>query len=128
MVSRDTRVHLAAIGAAVVLLAVTSLLSLDSGTHLAVGIVAYGVVVAGAHAYLAWRGEDGLVPVAARRRFVAAVALLLALGAAGALGPDGRLLGVPYDSVLAGVGVLVALAYLLYEARDGYLASRADGA
>ncbi len=126
MLSRDTKAHLAAPAAGIALLAVGGPLPGRFGADavLAVGIVAYGVVLAGAHAYLAWRDHDGLVPVDARRRFVAVVALLPAVGAAGALGPEGAVLGVTVDGWLTTVGVATGVAYLALEARSGYLASR----
>jgi len=63
LVSRDTAVHVALV---LVLFAVATVLSaatLPSGAAPVVAVLAYVVVVAGSHAYLWLRGEDGDVPV-----------------------------------------------------------------
>ena len=127
MVSRDTRVHLTVVALA---LAGVALLSQTFGFTDPVAVVGYvlynGAVLAGAHLYLAWRGEDGLVPVASRWRFVAAVAVVLSLGGVVALTDSVAMGPVTSDALLAGIAGAVAVGYLIVEARDGYLDSR-DG-
>jgi hypothetical protein len=120
MVSRDTTVHLTVVALAMVGLTAALWLPSDPAV-MAVAFAGYnGAVLAGAHLYLAWRGEDGLVPVASRWRFVAAVAAVLSLAAL-AFFTDSVALGpVSSDAVLRGSAVVVALGYLVVEARDGY--------
>jgi len=125
MLSRDTRVHLSVVGLAVAGLAVGSQLTPDPLGPLAIiGVLLYnGLVLAGAHLYLAWRGEDGLVPVASRWRFIGAVAIVLVLGGISLLTDPVSVGPVSSDGLLAGFAVLVAVSYLLLEASAGYRAS-----
>jgi len=117
----------------VVLLAFASLAVLlpagsDVGDPWAVAtlLVFNGVVLAGAHFYLAWRGEDGLVPVAARWRFVATVAVIVLLGGVVALTEPATVASVRTDVVLTVLAGGIAVGYLAVEARDGYRESTAD--
>ncbi|QLH84302.1 hypothetical protein [Halosimplex pelagicum] len=129
MVSRDTTVHVTVVALAIAGLAVLSRLTDDpASAPTVVGFVLYnGAVLAGAHLYLAWRGEDGLVPVASRWRFVAAVAAVLALGALVLVTDPVPLGPVSSDALLGATAGVVALAYLVVEARDGYRESTAGG-
>lgn len=127
MVSRENRVHLLAVlGAILVVIAAAQLSGSSEDTPVFIGLtlLSYGVLFGGAHLYLAWRGEEGTVPVRSRWRFLAALAAWLTLAAIGALGPDGSVSGVAIDTVVVWVGVAVLLVYWLLEARDGYLTSR----
>jgi len=120
MVSRDTTVHLTVVALTMVGMTVALWLPSDPAV-MAVVFAAYnGAVLAGAHLYLAWRGEDGLVPVASRWRFVAAVAAVLSLAALAFVTDPVSLGPVTSDAVLRGGAVVVAVAYLVAEARDGY--------
>jgi len=125
MVSRDTAVQFVAVAVAIVLATLSGQFgSGTSGASLLLGAASYVVVFAGAHVYLALRGEGDSVPVAARWRFVGLV--LVAVTA--------LVVGVTYRTVTVGgmglstvFGMLVAvlfLGYWFYEARDGYVASR----
>jgi len=126
MVSRDTTVHLTVVALALAGLAALTRLPTDPAVT-AVALVGYnGAVLAGAHLYLAWRGEDGLVPVASRWRFVAAVAAVLSLVALAVLTDPVSLGPVTSEAVLAGGAAAVALGYLVVEARDGYRESTAE--
>lgn len=123
MVSRDTRVHAVVIALTLAVFAVLSSLSPPDGTQtaalLAVGFnaIAYG----GAHAYLLWRGEDGLVPVESRRRFVALVAVVAVLSVVGVTADASeRIAGVKLWTVLLVVGLAAGAVYWLLEARAGY--------
>ncbi|MEF8853196.1 MAG: hypothetical protein V5A28_12400 [Haloarculaceae archaeon] len=128
MVSRDTTVH-----AAVVTVSVAALLALGWAfpdvappvLTLAL-LVLYGFVLAGAHLFLAWRGEGGAVPVSSRWRFVGVVAGVLVLGGISLLTDPVSLGPVSSDSVLAALAVAGILAYWLLEARSGY-ADASDG-
>jgi len=126
MVSRDTTVHLTVVALALAGLAALTRLPTDPAVT-AVALVGYnGAVLAGAHLYLAWRGEDGLVPVASRWRFVAAVAIVSSLAALAFVTEAVPIGPVSSDAVLRGGAVAAALAYLVVEARDGYRESTAE--
>ncbi|WP_323675764.1 hypothetical protein [Halorubellus sp. PRR65] len=93
-----------------------------------VGAILFNAVVfGGAHLYLAVRGEDGSVPVASRWR------LLVALGAVTVAALAAVAFRAPIESA-TGMGVaaigyaffaVVALGYLVLEARSGYLEAMA---
>lgn len=123
MVSRDTTVH-----AAVVAVSIAALLALSwafpgvESPVLAVGVlVCYGFVLAGAHFFLAWRGEDGVVPVTSRWRFVGVVAGVLVLGAVSLVTDSVSFGPVSSDFVLAVLALVGILAYWVLEARSGYV-------
>lgn len=91
--------------------------------YLGVLVVSYFVLFAGAHVYLAVRGEGGDVPVDARWRFIGAVAVLLGLGLVGAMASDLRpIAGVDPAFVVGMVALAVLVSYMSYEAREGYRA------
>jgi hypothetical protein len=120
MLSRDTTVHLTVVALAMVGLTAALWLPSDPAV-MAVAFAGYnGAILAGAHLYLAWRGEDGIVPVASRWRFVAAVAAVLSLAALAFVTDPVSLGPVTSDAVLRGGAAVVAVAYLVVEARDGY--------
>jgi len=122
VLSRDTAIHLSAVAIGLAVLVAASLVapSIGDGVYVVTLLVFYAIVFGGAHAYLAWRGEDGMVPVDSRRRFVLALAIVLAIAAVGAFGPDLHVGGVALDSILFAAGGLVAIGYLVLEARAGY--------
>ncbi|MFB6150946.1 MAG: hypothetical protein ABEJ40_03985 [Haloarculaceae archaeon] len=123
MVSTDTAVHVAVLTVAVASLFVLDAVfagSTGAVPQAATFLVLNGLVLAGAHFLLAVLGRDGLVPVDARWRFVGAVAVLLALGTVGILTDPVSLGPVTTDELLAALGVLTMLGYLVSEARAGY--------
>lgn len=122
MLTRDTAIHLSAvlIAFAVLIAAATIAPATNDPVYVLALLAFYALVFGGAHAYLAWRGEGGMVPVDSRWRFVAVLGLVLVFGGIGALGPDGRISGVSVDAILVAVGGLVALAYFVAEVREGY--------
>jgi len=126
MVSRETLVHLGSVLAALSLLVVSGWLfpALDGSLLVFVYLCYHALIFGGAHAYFAWRGEAGTVPVPSRWRFLWALAAWIVLGVVGALGPDWTVQGVPTDAVMAGLGVVVLLGYWILEAQDGYRSSR----
>ncbi|WP_436923767.1 hypothetical protein [Halosimplex amylolyticum] len=128
MVSRDTAVHVTVVALAFASLAALSPSVVDAESPFAVvAFVAFnGVVLAGAHLYLAWRGEDGLVPVSARWRFVATVGAIVGLGVIAALTDPVAVGPLTTDGLLAALGGLVALGYLFVEARAGYRESTTE--
>lgn len=129
MVSRDTIVHTCA-----VVLAIAVLLGVeyyDVGTNggpapVPVFLLFYGLVLGGAHLYLAVRGEDGLVPVEARWRYVAMLAVLLGAGAVIFYGGDRTVGTVRLEQVGFGIVAVTILGYFLTESVAGYRASRSE--
>ena len=129
MVSRDTLVHLAALalgtGVLAAWLAITDGPMLPDGDLAPVGLAVvltwYFVVFAGAHLYLAIRGEDGMVPSSARWRFVVALgATLVLLGVGALLSAVDPVFGVPPEVPAIATALAVFVAWFVYEARAGY--------
>ena len=122
----ETLVHVTAVLVAFAALAAVSWLvraySLSTAVATA-GLVVFNVLVfGGAHLYLAARGEGGSVPVESRWRFLAflaaaAVAALVSVAFGDAVH---EALGVGLYGVGAAFVAVVALAYLVVEARAGY--------
>ena len=126
MISRETAVHLVAVG-----LAFGSLLAVDAATDGPVPSVPafllfYGVVLGGAHFYLAVRGEDGMVPVASRWRYVTLLAVLFTTGAVITYWGDRTVAAIEIESIGTAIIGLALVAYLLTESIDGYRASRTE--
>ena len=125
MVSRDTGVQAVA-GFVAGTIAVLSMQfgPPTAGTPLLLGAASYIVVFAGAHIYLALRGDDESVPVAARWRFAALVVVAVAATVAGVTFRGVSVAGADIGTALGlAVGALF-VGYWLYEAWDGYQASR----
>lgn len=126
MLSRDTRVHVTVIIAAMALfLAIAGFTDVRGPSAVLIAIAFNAVAYGGAHAYLLWRGDDGLVPVASRHRFVVLVATIAILSAMGSvLDVSSTILGFELWTflVVGGVGALVC--YWILEARAGYRSSR----
>jgi len=125
MVSRDTTVQTVAVVVAMTLGGLSSQLSGDSsGIPLLLGAASYIVVFAGSHIYLALRGNDEMVPVTARRRFVALVALAATAIVVGVTYGTATVAGARLSTLLGIAVAILFMCYWLYEARDGYVASR----
>lgn len=129
MVSRDTAVHVQAVLLAFLVLAFLS--AYDAGPEtgpasVAAFLVFYGLVLGGAHFYLAIRGEDGLIPVEARWRYVVALAVLLVAGAVLLLGGEYTVGPVATETIATVVIVVTAVAYLVTESIAGYRATRSE--
>ena len=125
MSRRETALQLAFVALAVVL----SVLWLQFGavntfsSALYLGTF-YVIVFAGTHVVLALRGDGEDVPVAARWRFVALVVALAVATSVGAAAGQTAVAGVSLSVVLGPTVAALFVAYLLYEAREGYRASR----
>ena len=128
MISRGTSVHIVAVVVCITVLGILE--STDFGPELGsppiVGfLLFYGLVLGGAHFYLAVRGEDGLIPVDARWRYVAALVVLLVAGAGTVYGGDRTVATIELETVGTVVIVLTVVAYFVTESVAGYRASRA---
>lgn len=129
MVSRDTIVHLAAVALALLVLLVASYFELGVGEGpiaIAVILLFYGLTFGGAHLYLAVRGEDGIVPAAARWRYVAMLAVLLGAGAASLYGGSETVATVELGTIALAVGLVTVAVYLVTESLAGYRESRPE--
>jgi hypothetical protein len=126
MVSRERVVHASAVFLGIlVLLAAESVFDIGSESPVlsgAVIVLFYGLVLGGAHLYFALRGEDGIVPVESRWRYVALLAVLLGSGAVAAYGQDTAV--GPLDLRSVGVATLAILAYVVSEVTSGYRSSQ----
>ena len=95
----------------------------DTIIYMTVFVVSYFVLVAGAHLYMAIRGESGDVPVDSHWRFVGVVALLLGLGLIGwTLKGVQPIAGVDPAFVVGMVALAVMVGYVSFDAREGYRA------
>lgn len=122
MVSRDTTVH-----AAVVIVSIAAVVAinwaypdLESSALTFVLLGFYGLILAGAHLFLAWLGEDGVVPVSSRWRFVSLVVVGLGLLAIVLLTDPIAVGSLNSDVILTALAVLAVLGYWVLEASEGY--------
>ena len=126
MVSRETIVQVVVVIVAIALLVVAESVGVatDGVQSTALFVVFYGLVLGGAHLYLAARGEDGIVPVESRWRYLTALAVVLVVTVGITYGGDRTVAGVALESVGLAVVVVTVLAYLLAESVAGYRSSR----
>lgn len=127
MVSRDTTVHIAAVllGFVAVLLVDNYSIGPETDATPIVGFVLfYGLVFGGAHLYLAIRGEDGMIPVEARWRYVTMLAVLLGAGAVVFYSGERTIASVSLGTIGFVVILLTVVSYLVTESIAGYQSSR----
>ncbi|SDQ97216.1 hypothetical protein [Natronobacterium texcoconense] len=129
MVSRETVIHVRAV--LLGFLALALLTPFDAGPETGPASVVtfllfYGLVLGGSHLYLALRGEDGMVPVAARWRYLAVLAVLLAGGTAVFYGGERSVGTIELRTIGLVVIVVTSIAYLVTESVAGYRASRSE--
>jgi hypothetical protein len=129
MVSRDTVVHAGAIALALsisVLIQAFEVGTDSGGVSVLAFLLVYGLVFGGAHFYLALRGEDGMVPVGARWRYVGTLAVLLGAGAVSLAVGTRTVAGVELNTVALIVAGLALLIYFLTENLSAYREIRAE--
>ena len=123
MVSRDTKVQLGTVVLTFLVLLGAQYVGVlpDGGPALGVVVlVSYGVIFGGSHLYLALRGEDGMVSVRSRWRYVATLAVVLLSGIMSVLG-DGVIIGpISVRTAALVVAGIVAVAYVVVESIDAY--------
>jgi hypothetical protein len=125
MVSRDSKVQLVVVAATMGLATLwLRLVTPNPVTSGLLVVACYVALFAGAHVYLAARGDGESVPVAARWRFVglvafAVLALLVGNGYSGV-----ELAGYSLSTVVWAFVATVLAGYVAYEARDAYRESR----
>lgn len=130
MVSRDTSVHIVAVLTGVSVLLLSEMVLHPGGTSTvvsgAIALLFYALVLGGSHLYLALRGEGGMVPVDARWRYVALIAVMLSGAAVALYGNDVTVASVELRTIGAGVGGLAVVTYFVSEILDGYRATRPE--
>lgn len=129
MVSRDTTVHIGAVMLALLVFLVLELLNIGSGdgeVSIVVFLLVYGLVFGGAHLYLALRGEDGMVPVAARWRYIAMILVLLGAGAVSLEYGNRTIASVELNTIALLVAVLTLVAYFVTENVSAYRTSMTE--
>ena len=129
MVSRDTTVHIAAVMMGVVVLFLSERYTIgpETGSAPIAGfLLFYGLVLGGAHFYLAVRGEGGMIPVAARWRYVAMLAVLLGTGAMIFYGGDRTVATVSLSTIGLVVIILTLVIYFFTESIAGYESARSE--
>ncbi len=126
--SRDTRVQIVIGLATVVLFALAAATDVadDGPTAVAFVVAIYGLLFGGAHLYLAIRGEDGMIPVAARWRYLAALAVVLGCGAILLMDIDWAVGSIALETVALWVLLATVAVYVVVEGVAGYRATRAD--
>ncbi|QLK25696.1 hypothetical protein HYG81_16680 [Natrinema zhouii] len=128
MVSRELSAQIGALSVAFLLLLVTAYFDVGVGTGpaaIAVALLFNGIIFGGAHLYLALRGDDGMVPVEARWRYVAMLGGLLGGGAL-VYGGDRTIATVTLSTIGIAVMVLAVSSYLVTETIASYRDTRAE--
>ena len=128
MVSRDTAVHVVVVLLAFVLLVIaeTAGLPIEDGSSAAIFfVVLYGLILGGAHLFLALRGEDGMIPVDARWRYVTALAIVLVGGALAFYG-TGEIGPLEVDTLGYVLVAVTVAVYVVVEGMAGYRETRPD--
>jgi len=93
--------------------------------YIVVFVASYFVIFAGAHLYMALRGESGDVPVQSHWRFVGLVALLSGLGLLGwAVGDVKPIAGVDPAFLVGMLALVILVGYATIEAIEGYRAGK----
>lgn len=122
MVSRETGVHVVCVVAGFAALAGLTLAGVTEsfpGQVLAIGLF-YGLTLGGSHLYFALRGDDEMVPVTSRWRFVALVTAMTVLAVAVISGPDAEIAGIAVVSLAGWTFAVLLVAYFLVEGVAGY--------
>ncbi|MBP1922709.1 hypothetical protein J2751_001723 [Halorubrum alkaliphilum] len=126
MVSRDTKVHLGTVGITLLVLLSVEYAGLLPESESTIGVIAlasYGAIFGGAHLYLAIRGDDGMVPAAARWRYVATLAVVLVAGVVYVVAGSVVVGPVTIGTVALAVAGVAAATYLVTESIDAYRSS-----
>ena len=129
MVSRDTAIHIVAVVLGIVALFLIDRYTIGpetGSTPVAGFFLFYGLVLGGAHFYLAVRGEDGMIPVEARWRYIAMLTVLFGTGAVIFYGGDRTIGTVSLSSIGLVVILLTIVIYGLTESIAGYRSSRSE--
>ena len=126
MVSRDTQVHLATVAATLVVLLGAQYVGLlpDGGPALGVLVlVSYGAIFGGSHLYLALRGDEGMVSVRSRWRYLATLAVVLSAGTVYVVAGGVTVGPVSVGTIALVAAGIAAAAYVVTESIDAYRSS-----
>lgn len=120
MISRDMKVQAGAITLAVLVGYVgDDVLNISAGegsVSIPLLLLMYGIALGGAHFYLALRGDEGLVLVRARWRYVVMILVILGAG----------VISIVDKSTGATIAVLTIFIYFLVEGINGYQESMSN--
>ncbi|WP_226041090.1 hypothetical protein [Natrinema sp. DC36] len=128
MVSRELSAQIGTISVAFLVLLVAAYFDVGVGTGpaaVAVALLFNGLVFGGAHLYLALRGDDGMIPVEARWRYVAMLGGLLGGGVL-VYGGDRTIAAVTLNTIGIAVMALAVSSYLVTETIASYRDTRAE--
>ncbi|MFT4957509.1 MAG: hypothetical protein ACI9PP_001779 [Halobacteriales archaeon] len=126
MVSRETTVHIVAVMLAVVVSLLINRLAVGSRERevsIVLLLLGYGLVFGGAHFYLALRGEDGMVPVAARWRYLAMLLVFLVTATVSLAYGSRTIVSIEVNMFALLVAVLTLAVYFVVENLSAYRTS-----
>jgi len=129
MISRDTTVHIGAVLLAILLFMLIEYLNIwteRGDLSVVAALLIYGLVFGGAHFYLALRGEDGMIPVVARWRYVALLCVLLLTAAVSIMYGTQTIAGIEISTIALLVAVFTLVVYLVTENISAYRTSMAE--
>jgi hypothetical protein len=128
MVSRDTTIHIVAVTIALIVLAVATDSNLATGPMATAAVLLfYGLVLGGAHLYLALRDKDGMIPVESRWRYLAMLTVLLGVGAVIIYEGERTIATLKLESIGVGIIIFTLLVYFIVESAASYRALRSKG-
>ena len=123
MVSRDTKVQVGTVAATLIAFFGAEYAGLlpDGGPALGAAVlVFYAVIFGGSHLYLALRGDEGMVSVRSRWRYVATLAVVLLAGIVRVFVGSATVGSVSVGTAALVVAGVVAAAYVVAESIDAY--------
>lgn len=123
MVSRDTTVHVISATLALAIFVLFSLFGPDESSQTVSAllfVVVYGLMFGGGHFYLALRGEDGVVPVKSRWRFLGLLVVYLGAGAVSLSYGNNTVGSIRVNTIAFVVAVTALIVYLVVENIDAY--------
>jgi len=129
MISRDTTVHIGAVLLAILVFMLIEYLNIwteRGDLSVVAALLIYGLVFGGAHFYLALRGEDGMIPVVARWRYVVLLCVLLLTAAVSIMYGTQTITGIEISTIALLVAVLTLVVYLVTENISAYRTSMAE--
>ena len=125
MVSRDTKLQIELVSVVIVFWALLfGVIELSPVASVAFVAAAYFVILAGTHLYFAVAGTSETIPIAARWRYVGVAAVVAAVVFLGSIVGNAQFGSITLNQLLGSMLAVTVVAYLVYEARAGYLASR----
>jgi hypothetical protein len=129
MVSRETTVHVISATLAIAIFVLFSFFGPDESSQTVSAllfVVVYGLMFGGGHFYLALRGEDGVVPVKSRWRFIGLLVVYLGAGAVSLSYGNSTVASIQLNTIVFVVVVTALVVYLVVENVDAYRESLSE--